>query len=417
MANVLAISVGSQVVLIDATPPDPPLLLIIAGESNAGGQATNAQLSTWELAARDLQIWNNTSSVFQDLDIGTNNLISHTGLTNNATHGAESSLATAYAIGEFDSRLVRLIKSGQGGSTIAQWTPPSDSYYTTLKSRIESAITAIGSTPDCCLIWFHGINDIAATTNVNTWETETLALFDAIIGFIPNVKILFVEIMGTSAGRDSYNAKIDTMVAAHSSYMYKVPDLDYALDDTSHWSSDGFQYLGRKIVNVLKTAYSLTGKSLAWTTITSSPTYDAGDIVYAGTGKARSTSTVDLASVNVVFEIRSSSLVVGLDVGSTSAVSYTNMMAGCYRLTTNLYSCGVNVSPVDGENLGATTYPGFARYRKSGNDLILEYSTDERATWTTRKTFTGVLSGGSVFYIWTQQAASTGRVQIWTEAA
>lgn len=397
-------------------PPSTDILLIIAGESNAGGQAVNAQLSTWELAARDLQIWNNTSSVFQALDIGTNNLISHAGLTNNATHGAESSLATAYAIGEFDSRNVKLIKSGQGGSKIELWTPPSDTYYTTLKSRIESANTAIGSTPNCCLIWFHGINDIVAGTDVNTWESETLALFDAIIGFVPNLKVLFVEIMGAGGSRDTYNAKIDSMVAAHPSYMYKVPDLDYPLDDSNHWSSLGFQYLGRKIVNVLKTVYGLAGKSIAWTTITGSVATDSGDVVYSGLGKARSTSTVDLSTVNVLCEVRTHATVIGFASGSTNSVTYQNMLAGVYRFNDLLYACGTSASPTDAESLGALTHPGFGRFRKSGNDLVFEYSTDERATWTTRKTFAGVLSGGNVFYIWTQQAVATGRFLIWTEA-
>ena len=93
---------------------DDVWLFAFIGESNSGGYAVNADLTAGELAARSaVQIWNNTTNTYQDLDIGTNNLISHDGLVDNATHGWENGLASEVEAAILPNP-VYLAKCGQG---------------------------------------------------------------------------------------------------------------------------------------------------------------------------------------------------------------------------------------------------------------------------------------------------------------
>lgn len=98
-------------------------LIIIVGESNSGGYALNSELSSSELLARPaVQILNNNTLVFEDLQIGVNNLIGHSGLSNGPTHGMESGLANSIESGlNWGVDQIHLVKTGQGGSQVSQW--------------------------------------------------------------------------------------------------------------------------------------------------------------------------------------------------------------------------------------------------------------------------------------------------------
>lgn len=98
------------------------LLVIINGESNSGGYALNSEALSSELLPRSaVQILDNTGlATWQDLDIGTNNLVGHSGLSNGSTHGFELELANRAETDSFYNEPVYLVKTGQGGSTIAQ---------------------------------------------------------------------------------------------------------------------------------------------------------------------------------------------------------------------------------------------------------------------------------------------------------
>ena len=63
------------------------ILVVINGESNSGGYALNSEASPRELGRRrSVKILNNTTlATFDDLDIGVNNLVGHTGLANGVT--------------------------------------------------------------------------------------------------------------------------------------------------------------------------------------------------------------------------------------------------------------------------------------------------------------------------------------------
>jgi hypothetical protein len=94
-------------------------LIIFTGESNSGGLAPNSALSSSESPPRrSVQILNNATLTIQTMQIGVNNLIAHTGLIDNATHGWENELANAAEAGRFNQQPIFLVKTGQGGSVI-----------------------------------------------------------------------------------------------------------------------------------------------------------------------------------------------------------------------------------------------------------------------------------------------------------
>ena len=105
----------------------PPLIFVITGESNSGGIGSNAQATPAERKARPcVQIMNLTNGRFnfEPLHLGVNNLRAHVGLQKyyDTCHGFENQLANVVETNAFPGyKQVYLIKTGHGGSRIAQW--------------------------------------------------------------------------------------------------------------------------------------------------------------------------------------------------------------------------------------------------------------------------------------------------------
>jgi len=117
----------------------PTLLVVITGESNAGGYALNSEATPEELAPRPaVQILDNDALVFRPLAIGTNNLLGHAGLRPTETHGFELELANRAERWPADRQPVYLVKTGQGGSRIADWAPDG-AYFRTFRTRVAAA--------------------------------------------------------------------------------------------------------------------------------------------------------------------------------------------------------------------------------------------------------------------------------------
>lgn len=152
-------------------------LIIITGESNSGGYALNSQAPSDEIGQRlGVQILNNSTFEFEALNIGVNNLIDHAGLSNGSTHGLELGLANSIDDGLWGRTPVYLVKTGQGGSTVGQWTQ-NDTYFQKFIQRITAAFNALQGAGYVVqpYVWFsQGINDAIAGTPVNTWKTAVL---------------------------------------------------------------------------------------------------------------------------------------------------------------------------------------------------------------------------------------------------
>ncbi len=239
--------------------PNEVLLIVFNGESNSGGIGENSDLTAGELAARSsVKIWNNDSTGFENLDIGTNNLLSHVGLTGvsgwTGWHGWEAGLANAVEAGTLQNP-VYLVKTGAGGSTISQWNS-GGSYETTMKSRINAAKAAIEATGKIAKIvfWFSlGINDRIAGTNESTWRTAVEAHFANIrTTYGATVPIHMTKFMSLLTDGVTYNPNADfndtiDAIAAADAYTWAI-DGNASLKDNNHWNAAGLKTLANRFI-------------------------------------------------------------------------------------------------------------------------------------------------------------------------
>lgn len=118
---------------------------MFSGESNSGGRALNSDLNTFEKSAKPyLQILNNQTFLFEDLQIGVNNLIDHYGMPAYITtteHSWENGLVKKIEDSTITDKW--LVKTGQGASTIAQWNDGEITYWTKFQQRVDAAISIL----------------------------------------------------------------------------------------------------------------------------------------------------------------------------------------------------------------------------------------------------------------------------------
>lgn len=239
-------------------PSEGVPLIIISGESNSGGYALNSQALPAEIAPRSsVQILNNTSLVFEALDIGTNNLIGHSGLSPESTHGFELMLANRVEAGTFIPAPCYLVKTGQGGSSINDWGEGS-AFWTTFQERVDEAIdlltTLTGSAPTPYLLYSQGINDAIASMPTATWKTATLAHFDKIRAkYGENLPIVMTKFMPSYA---TYNTAIDELIGQRSD-VYAVFTEDATLRDANHWDYEGMKLISGRLQDVLLQNYAI----------------------------------------------------------------------------------------------------------------------------------------------------------------
>lgn len=256
IANAISSAIQS---LSSSLAANEVFLFVFNGESNSGGIGENSDLTSGELAARSsVKIWNNDSPGFQNLDIGTNNLLSHVGLTGvsgwTGWHGWEAGLANAVEAGTLPNP-VYLVKTGAGGSVISQWNS-GGSYETTMKSRINAAKAAIEATGKSVriVIWYSlGINDRIAGTNEASWKAAVEAHFANIRStYGPNVKIHMTRFMTKLMDGATYNPNADfndTILSIDSANAnnYSI-DGDASLVDNNHWNAAGLKTLANRFI-------------------------------------------------------------------------------------------------------------------------------------------------------------------------
>lgn len=231
-------------------------MIVFNGESNSGGYADNAELTAGELAVRaGVKILNNTTlTSFDDLDVGTNNLVGHALMTANITHGFEVSLANAITAGRFGTPPVYLVKTGQGGSMISEWEA-TDAYTTTMLDRIAAAkgllaIAGVSVTPYVLISL--GLNDAINGTASGTFQSGLLDHISRIRAELgPSTKIIltkFMSPMGTTA--QTFNGVFDTIDAADANLVV-VDTTGATLRDSYHWNAQGFRVIGERVWDAL----------------------------------------------------------------------------------------------------------------------------------------------------------------------
>ena len=240
----------------DAPPPPPPLVFVFAGESNSGGVARNVDALAAEVAPRpSVQIMDLYSGAFdfEPLDIGFNNLVDHNGISNNTAyvpnppndilvHGMELGLANAVEAGAFPGRTsVYLIKTGHGGSTIAQWNV-GGVYWTKFLQRIDLAKAVLPADARWIVWYSQGINDAVGGVPIATWKTATALHLAKLEATLPGCQIIFTEFqsMPANGGYPAVNAAIRELVVADPA-LASVDTTGAAAQDGNHWSYAGYR--------------------------------------------------------------------------------------------------------------------------------------------------------------------------------
>lgn len=221
----------------------PPKLFVFFGESNSGGLALNSSAAPAELNSRNLQILNNGNFRFEDLKIGSNNLIGHVDLeyAMYTAHGMELQLANKYDSNYYPNRDVFLVKAGAGGSKVQDWNVDG-AYFKNFKQRVSKARQLLFADypEDITFMLSIGINNFGVG---DSWSIYKPGLRDMILNLkselgISNPKISIMKFQFvTNMNMAVYNQVIDEVATEfnletfNTTGLTTIPDgyhLDYA---------------------------------------------------------------------------------------------------------------------------------------------------------------------------------------------
>jgi len=238
-------------------------LVLIYGDSNAGGQGANSDATGPELAPRtNTKILNNTTFTFQDLDIGTNNHIDQnqdgTGL-----HGIELALANEFDdVGFTFNKPVYVVKAGVSGADTKEYIPYGGAgYWTTLKRRMDSAVAILnraGLKYRLTVMSTMLLNDLYncgtcteanSKANLDSTKRELRRLYD------PNAIIIHQNLFDGF----NWNNVFDELAAADSRVF--VTDITGAtyIDGNSHYDYAGFKVIAERNVQTMLSARNISG--------------------------------------------------------------------------------------------------------------------------------------------------------------
>ena len=256
---------GTASATVSATPDAiSNLSFVITGESNSGGIGLNSSATAGEVAPRSaVQIMNLTSGnfLFENLDIGTNNLRDHDGLSGyyDCCHGLELGLANSTEANAFpDNPQVYLIKTGQGGSQVSQWNY-SGAYFTKFLQRTAAAKTQIPSNRKWVVWMSIGINDGIAGTNINSFKSNLTTYIDNIKADLPGAIIIMTQFqsMPASSGYPTINAALADVAALEPNVYVVDTSAATGTDGANHWLYSGLKSVASSMTTVTKNVLGL----------------------------------------------------------------------------------------------------------------------------------------------------------------
>lgn len=195
--------------------------VVMTGESNSGGRGQNSSATADELAPRAVvQILNNSTMLFEDLDIGTNNLLGHDGLEAYATteHSIELEVANQAATSKWLKDKVYLCKTGQGGSLSSYWINNATTYARTFSQRVATAMQLMednGVVYRPIVFMSLGWNDGQAGTAKATYKANIQLIhanMRAVLG--SNTVIVMTKFESPLTAFSDINSAIDEIAAA-----------------------------------------------------------------------------------------------------------------------------------------------------------------------------------------------------------
>jgi len=229
-----------------------PIVIKYVGESNTTGSAADAALSTYELGVRkNVKIFNNSTYVFADLQVGVNNVSNGVG----TYHGWEVGLANSIDTGGLKNS-VYLLKTGISGTKIETWDTGQANYNRDLRLT-DSAFKRIaevsnGAVPVMAVVWQDAINDAQGLTDTTVWKQTALRIFaswrvkwgDSLHIFMPHIQPSFTD----------YNSCITSLAAVNPSYNHEIQISDLSGAGTLvHWQEPTMKLMSARIVWYIKT--------------------------------------------------------------------------------------------------------------------------------------------------------------------
>jgi hypothetical protein len=243
--------------------------IVISGESNSGGYGENSLVPSGDLGDRpSVKILNNTTfASFDTVHISTigdglsNTHVLHAGTEEwGARHGWELGLADM-ADNNLIPNPIKLVKTGQGGTVIADWAEGATSYLSVncwqrFKDRVDAAIALTGKT-NFCIFYSQGVNDWGTGVNVDTWKAATIAHFAKIRARYGNVPIVMTKLMASIPS--SFNTRIEAICSeVPNTFFIETSDLP-ATPNIYHWNYPATITIPERMVEVLNNHnYKLT---------------------------------------------------------------------------------------------------------------------------------------------------------------
>lgn len=399
----------------DNSIPFRDMLNVSFGESNSGGYALNSDAASWEIGSRsELQIWNVNTNVFQNLDIGTNNNLDHAGL-NSTTHGWELGLANRIKQGQLGSNDWYYVQTGQGGSKISDWVE-GGAYWTKFISRTTAAKAAMPNEYNIAVWMTLGINDALAGTplSASAYRSGLEEIITRIKVQLPNCKIFILTLPPVNATYTGYSQQIE-LIADADDDVYSISATSPAtldMRDTNHWSYRGMKRVAARFVQKIQDVYNLAPKWLVW-----NQRGDAGYTYFSAVNQHAAVSAIIDFSVDDQFiAVDYAAATTGIVFAIDDDITEVNW-GGVDAYNGGAFMSGGTLFRATGNNTGTSTgqsTPLWARFRKSGNNLLLDTSTDGGTTWTNRHTFTGALTGKSTVRVKALTAIGAGEIDSWS---
>ena len=234
------------------TANEEVILMVFAGESNAGNQVHNDHALGSEIGVRNMKILNNSSLAFEALNIGVNNSIDQFDAPA-SSHGWDLGLANLVDAGAFGGKKVFLVNLSQGGSLIGQYNEGADTNYrnkiVSRASAAMNALRAITSNITVYMVYSHGINDeVANILNESQFQTATQNHLNFLNSqFGNNMKVVITK-FGAFL---KFNNALQNIVNSNSRYR-AIETVGLGLQDAYHWNYASQKYIITESVNLLK---------------------------------------------------------------------------------------------------------------------------------------------------------------------
>lgn len=300
------LTAGSTTTTLSGNLPasDSVNLVVIQGESNAAGNASNNLALPNEVIPRSVvRIWNHATLRFEPLDIGTNN--EQDGFIDTSKHGLELGMANQIDSGHF-ANPTYLVKIGVSGSYIQQWMPGDArglwEGYMPIVDQAVAAMQAAGLKFRIIVWQSIGLNDrFGQNTNVDSF----MARMNRFRTFFrnrysnPNIHFLGTNFNNPPTSTFDWAFVWPAMhVTDPKSHEIDVHGTTYEIGDISHWDHDGFKLIAKHMVDT--TNMLASGHKVMWRKISG-----AGGVTIV-TPTSNTTNITGLAAGSYSFELTDS---------------------------------------------------------------------------------------------------------------